>query len=202
MPLTRQQKKDLNIIDLEAYTIASEETIDAKLEAFENRMEDKMRSLFTKFSIGRPSSPRKSQHGETLDRQDDPQEHGHITSREMLFSGLVGLSTPMEDSLGSDSTKDYWTTSNQPISTTSMGNLQIFVKPPQYKNTKRTGDSGRSKDATTVHSYGDDFLYAYSRITFEPRGMKDKGRSQTSHVEAYSPLCCHPSPCTKKIDEG
>ncbi|RWW83175.1 hypothetical protein BHE74_00008329 [Ensete ventricosum] len=38
MPLTRQQKKDLNIIDLEAYTMASEEAIDAKLEAFGNRM--------------------------------------------------------------------------------------------------------------------------------------------------------------------
>ncbi|RRT64020.1 hypothetical protein B296_00010059 [Ensete ventricosum] len=31
-------------------------------------------------SIGRPSSPRKSQHGETSDRHDDPQEHDHITS--------------------------------------------------------------------------------------------------------------------------
>ncbi|RRT72936.1 hypothetical protein B296_00007788 [Ensete ventricosum] len=58
----------------------SEETIDAKLEAFRNRMEKKMRSLFTEFSIGRLSNPRKSQHGETSDRRDDPQEHGHITS--------------------------------------------------------------------------------------------------------------------------
>ncbi|RWW11055.1 hypothetical protein GW17_00025357, partial [Ensete ventricosum] len=30
--------------------------------------------------MGRPSSPRKSHHGETSDRRDDPQEHGHITS--------------------------------------------------------------------------------------------------------------------------
>ncbi|RZR95472.1 hypothetical protein BHM03_00024329 [Ensete ventricosum] len=59
--------------------MASEEAIDAKLEAFENRMEEKMRSLFVEFSIGRLSSPRKSQHGETSDRQDDPHEHGHIT---------------------------------------------------------------------------------------------------------------------------
>ncbi|RRT37876.1 hypothetical protein B296_00041220 [Ensete ventricosum] len=43
-------------------------------------MEEKMRSLFAEFSIGRPSSPRKSQHGETSDRRDDPQEYGHITS--------------------------------------------------------------------------------------------------------------------------
>ncbi|RRT34853.1 hypothetical protein B296_00037848 [Ensete ventricosum] len=118
-------------------------------------MEEKMRSLFAEFNIGRLSNPRKSQHGETSDRQDDPQEHGHITSdlnnpcirltsldgkketrsggsrarsgifgstepstphgwrllpstsREMLFSGLIGLSTLMEDSLGSDLRKDY-----------------------------------------------------------------------------------------------
>ncbi|RZR74994.1 hypothetical protein BHM03_00047334 [Ensete ventricosum] len=43
-------------------------------------MEEKIRSLFTEFSIGRPSSPRKPQHGETSNRRDDPQEHGHITS--------------------------------------------------------------------------------------------------------------------------
>ncbi|RRT42115.1 hypothetical protein B296_00011238 [Ensete ventricosum] len=80
MPLTRQQKENLNIIDLEVYTMASEEAIDAKLEAFGNRMEEKMRSLFAEFSIGRLSNLRKSQRGETSDRQDDPQKHGHITS--------------------------------------------------------------------------------------------------------------------------
>ncbi|RZR98523.1 hypothetical protein BHM03_00027883 [Ensete ventricosum] len=80
MPLTRQQKKDLNITDLEAYTMASEEAIDTKFEAFGNRMEEKIRSLFAEFNIDRLSNPRKSQHGETSDRRDDPQEHGHITS--------------------------------------------------------------------------------------------------------------------------
>ncbi|RWV77982.1 hypothetical protein BHE74_00057750 [Ensete ventricosum] len=80
MPLTRQQKKDINITDIEAYTMASEEAIDTKLEAFGNRMEEKMRSLFAKFSISRLSNPRKSQHGETSYQRDDPQEHGHITS--------------------------------------------------------------------------------------------------------------------------
>ncbi|RWW53246.1 hypothetical protein BHE74_00040276 [Ensete ventricosum] len=80
MPLTRQQKKDLNIIDLEAYTMASEEAIDAKLEAFGNRIEEKMQSLFAEFSIGRLSNLRKSQYGETLDQRYNPQEHGHITT--------------------------------------------------------------------------------------------------------------------------
>ncbi|RWW69358.1 hypothetical protein BHE74_00023042 [Ensete ventricosum] len=42
MPVIGQQKKDFNIIDPDAYTIVSEEAIDAKLEAFENRMEEKM----------------------------------------------------------------------------------------------------------------------------------------------------------------
>ncbi|RWW68757.1 hypothetical protein BHE74_00023688 [Ensete ventricosum] len=60
--------------------MASKEANDAKLEAFGNRMEEKMRSLFVEFSIGRLSNPRKSQHGETSDRRDDPQEHGHVTS--------------------------------------------------------------------------------------------------------------------------
>ncbi|RZS08280.1 hypothetical protein BHM03_00039220 [Ensete ventricosum] len=80
MPLTWQQQKDLNITDLEAYTMASEETINAKFEAFESRMEEKMRSLFADFSIGQPTSPRKSQQGETSDWRDNPQEHGHIIS--------------------------------------------------------------------------------------------------------------------------
>ncbi|RWV81832.1 hypothetical protein GW17_00056716 [Ensete ventricosum] len=80
MPLIRQQKKDLNITDLEAYTMASEEALDAKLEAFGNRTKEKMRSLFAKFSFGRLSNPRKSQHRETSDWRDDPQEYGHITS--------------------------------------------------------------------------------------------------------------------------
>ncbi|RWW68937.1 hypothetical protein BHE74_00023502 [Ensete ventricosum] len=79
MPLTRQKKKDLNITDLEAYTIASEEAIDAKLEAFENRMKEKIRSLFAECSIGRSSNPRKLQHRDTSDRRDDLKD-GHITS--------------------------------------------------------------------------------------------------------------------------
>ncbi|RWV77573.1 hypothetical protein GW17_00061574, partial [Ensete ventricosum] len=62
------KKKDLNITNLEAYTMASEEAIDTKLEAFGNRMEEKMRSLFVEFSIGRLSNSRKSQHEETSNR--------------------------------------------------------------------------------------------------------------------------------------
>ncbi|RZR94080.1 hypothetical protein BHM03_00022700 [Ensete ventricosum] len=60
--------------------MASEEAIDEKLEAFGNCMEEKMRSLFAKFRIGRLSNPRKSQHEETSDRRDDPKKYGHITS--------------------------------------------------------------------------------------------------------------------------
>ncbi|RWW49599.1 hypothetical protein BHE74_00044208, partial [Ensete ventricosum] len=146
---------DLNITDLEAYTKASEEAINTKFEAFESRMEEKMRFLLAEFNIGRPSIPRKSHHGETSDRRDDPQEHGHITSDpnnpcmkvdfprweegdpigwisrveryfrfyrtadatrvEIAAIHLEGdaiqwfnwLNTPIEDSLGSGSRKDY-----------------------------------------------------------------------------------------------
>ncbi|RZR91731.1 hypothetical protein BHM03_00019908 [Ensete ventricosum] len=59
----------------------------------------------------------------------------------------------------------------------------------------------RSKGATTVHSYGDDFLRAYPGRIIEPRGTKDKGRSPTSHAKACCPLYCYPSPYTKKVDK-
>ncbi|RWV90030.1 hypothetical protein GW17_00047796 [Ensete ventricosum] len=58
--------------------MASEETINAKFEVSKSCMEEKMRSLFAEFNIGRPPNPKKSQQGETLDRRDNPQEHGHI----------------------------------------------------------------------------------------------------------------------------
>ncbi|RZR82692.1 hypothetical protein BHM03_00009169 [Ensete ventricosum] len=76
MPLTQQQKKDRNIIDLETYAMASEEAIDAKLEAFEMRIEDIIRTLFVEFSLGRPPSPRRSQQGVSLDRKEEFQERG------------------------------------------------------------------------------------------------------------------------------
>ncbi|RRT52839.1 hypothetical protein B296_00020851 [Ensete ventricosum] len=78
MPLTRQQKKDLNITNLKAYTMASEEVINTKFEVVESCMEEKMRGLFAEFSMGQPPSPKKSQEGEILDQRDDPQEHGYI----------------------------------------------------------------------------------------------------------------------------
>ncbi|RRT33554.1 hypothetical protein B296_00041799 [Ensete ventricosum] len=59
----------------------------------------------------------------------------------------------------------------------------------------------RSKGATTVQSYGGDFLRAYPGRTIEPRGTKDKDRSPTSNAEAYYPLYCHPSSYTKKVDK-
>ncbi|RWV81580.1 hypothetical protein GW17_00056982 [Ensete ventricosum] len=43
---------------MESYAMASEELIDAKLEAFEMRMKDKLCALFAEFSLGWPSSPR------------------------------------------------------------------------------------------------------------------------------------------------
>ncbi|RRT64912.1 hypothetical protein B296_00041476 [Ensete ventricosum] len=80
MPLIPQQKKNRNITDLESYAMASEELIDAKLEAFEMRMKDKLYALFAEFSLGWPSSPRRSQQGESLDHKEDSQEKGESTT--------------------------------------------------------------------------------------------------------------------------
>ena len=66
MPLTQQQKRDLNIIDLGPYTMASKEAINAKFKALEARMEDKIRTLFTELRLGWPLSPKKSHQGESF----------------------------------------------------------------------------------------------------------------------------------------
>ncbi|RWW55396.1 hypothetical protein BHE74_00037972 [Ensete ventricosum] len=78
MPLTRQQK-DLNITDLESSAMTSEELIDEMLEAFKTRKEDKF-GLLAEFNLGRPSSPRRSQHGESSDRKQNASKRGeHAT---------------------------------------------------------------------------------------------------------------------------
>ncbi|RWV77372.1 hypothetical protein GW17_00061809, partial [Ensete ventricosum] len=51
----------------------------------------------------------------------------------------------------------------------------------------------------TVHSYGGDFLRVYLGRTIEPRGMKDKGRSPTSHAKAYCPSTAIEAPALKKL---
>ncbi|RZR83489.1 hypothetical protein BHM03_00010098 [Ensete ventricosum] len=56
--------------------MASEELIDAKLEAFETRMEDKLSALLAEFSLGRPPSLRRSHQGESSDRRENSQEKG------------------------------------------------------------------------------------------------------------------------------
>lgn len=66
MPLTQQQKRDLNITDLKTYTMVSKEAINAKFEALEVRMEDKIQMLFTELRLGRPLSPKKSHQGESF----------------------------------------------------------------------------------------------------------------------------------------
>ncbi|RZS17961.1 hypothetical protein BHM03_00050166 [Ensete ventricosum] len=68
MPLTRQQEKDLDITDLESYAMTSIDLIDAKLEAFESRIEDKLHALFAEFRISRSPCPTKSQQEELRDR--------------------------------------------------------------------------------------------------------------------------------------
>ncbi|RRT81205.1 hypothetical protein B296_00009341 [Ensete ventricosum] len=62
-------EKDLIITDMETYAIASEESINAKLE-------DRIRALFAEFNLGRPLSPRRSQQGESSYYKYDFQEKG------------------------------------------------------------------------------------------------------------------------------
>ncbi|RWW62603.1 hypothetical protein BHE74_00030271 [Ensete ventricosum] len=54
--------------------MASEDLIDAKLKAFESRLEDKLRALFAEFKVGRSPSLTKSQQGEGLDHKKRPPE--------------------------------------------------------------------------------------------------------------------------------
>ncbi|RRT76888.1 hypothetical protein B296_00010864 [Ensete ventricosum] len=75
MPFTRQQKKDRNISDLETYAMASEDLIDAKLQAFETCMENKLRALLVEFRLGQSLSPTRSQQGESPDRPPREEEH-------------------------------------------------------------------------------------------------------------------------------
>ncbi|KAJ8492179.1 hypothetical protein OPV22_013900 [Ensete ventricosum] len=76
MPLTRKQKKDLNITDLETYAMASEEAINAKFEAFQTRMEDRIHALVVELNLGQPQSLRRSQQGESSYHKEDFQEKG------------------------------------------------------------------------------------------------------------------------------
>ncbi|RWW56043.1 hypothetical protein BHE74_00037267 [Ensete ventricosum] len=76
MPLARQQK-DLNIISLQSYMIASDDAIDVKLETFEAHIEDKLRALFEEFRLGRSESPKRSQCEESSDRKKNQSEKGN-----------------------------------------------------------------------------------------------------------------------------
>ncbi|RWW14782.1 hypothetical protein GW17_00021420 [Ensete ventricosum] len=80
MPLTRQHKKYRNISDMEIYAMASEDLIDAKLEAFETRMENKLYALFTEFRLGLSPSSTRSQQGESQDcKEKPPEKEEHMT---------------------------------------------------------------------------------------------------------------------------
>ncbi|RWW10673.1 hypothetical protein GW17_00025773 [Ensete ventricosum] len=76
MSLTHQQKKDLNITNLQSYAMTSDNALDAKLEAFEAHMVDKLRALFQEFRLGRSESPKRSQHEESSDYKENQPEKG------------------------------------------------------------------------------------------------------------------------------
>ncbi|RWW64193.1 hypothetical protein BHE74_00028584 [Ensete ventricosum] len=192
-------------------------------------MEEKMRSLFAEFSTRRPSSRRKSQHGETLDQRDDPQECGYITSD--LNNPCMKVDFPRweeGDLIGCISCAEHYFQFYRTAIATRVEIAAIHLEGdaiqwfnwfehthgglPRQRFKEGLLNCFRPTDfdnidgqlakirAATVHSYGGDFLRAYPGRTIEPRGTKDKGHSPTSHVEAYLPLYYHPSPRTKKVD--
>ncbi|RZR77668.1 hypothetical protein BHM03_00002791 [Ensete ventricosum] len=65
MPLTRQQKKELNIIDLQSYIMTTDDAFDARFKIFEARMEDRFQELLCEIRRSRSESPKKTQHGES-----------------------------------------------------------------------------------------------------------------------------------------
>ncbi|RZR82137.1 hypothetical protein BHM03_00008492 [Ensete ventricosum] len=83
MLLTRQQKKNLNITDLQSYAMASDNAIDVKLEAFEARMEDITHTL-QRIKIGRSESPKRSQCEESSDHKENQLEKG-VQAQDSMF---------------------------------------------------------------------------------------------------------------------
>ncbi|RWW21340.1 hypothetical protein GW17_00014514 [Ensete ventricosum] len=80
MPLTRQQKKGLNIINLQSYTMNTDDALDAKFKAFEARMEDRFQELLHEIRRNRSESPNKAQHGESSKgSQSEKYDHGQNT---------------------------------------------------------------------------------------------------------------------------
>ena len=65
--------------------MASKEAINAKFEALEARMEDKIRTLFAELRLGRPLSPKKSYQGESFAKSHQAQRDD--------FQGRVGSMT-------------------------------------------------------------------------------------------------------------
>ncbi|RRT54980.1 hypothetical protein B296_00023132 [Ensete ventricosum] len=80
--MSAPQKKDLNITDLEAYTMTSEEAIKVKFETFESHMEEKMRSLFAEFSIWADHLARRNHNKEKL-------QIGETILKSMATSSLI-----------------------------------------------------------------------------------------------------------------
>ncbi|RZS03691.1 hypothetical protein BHM03_00033897 [Ensete ventricosum] len=61
---------------MKSYTMALVDLVSVKLEAFETRMEDKLRPLFVELRLDRSPSSRRSQYSESLDRKENPSERG------------------------------------------------------------------------------------------------------------------------------
>ncbi|RWW02960.1 hypothetical protein GW17_00033926 [Ensete ventricosum] len=150
---------------------------------------------FHRIQYRRPLSPKKSQQGETSDRRDDPQEHGHIISNPNTSRMKVDFPRWEEgDSIGWITRAERYFRFSQTVDATRVEIATIHLEGDAiqwfnwYEHTHGARYSRRSKDAITIHSYGGDLLRENPRRTIKPRSTKDKGRSPISHAEALNPL--------------
>ncbi|RZS10465.1 hypothetical protein BHM03_00041730 [Ensete ventricosum] len=159
MPLTRQQKKSLNITDLEAYTMATEEAIDAKFEDFETRMEEKICTIFAELSISRPLSPRNSQQGETSNRREELQERGGTTTDP--YNPRMRVDFPRREE-------------RDPISWISKGR-RLVIEPVEVEDIKLPEESLKSEEVTEEEPQPADFTVHALAGYSNPQTMKVGG---------------------------
>ncbi|RRT36026.1 hypothetical protein B296_00031329 [Ensete ventricosum] len=76
---------------------------------------------------------------------------------------------------------------------------RVAMSPPWMSAWLSTWHGPKSKGATTIHTYGGDFLHAYPGRTIEPRGMKDKGSSRPAMPRPTAPSTAIQAPALKKL---
>ncbi|RRT45476.1 hypothetical protein B296_00016389 [Ensete ventricosum] len=176
--------------------MASEESINAKFEAFKNRIDEKIQSLFADFNMGRLPSPMKSQQGETSNQKDDSQERGCTITDPCNPRMKVDFPRWEGDPIRWISCAEYYFRFYRTANATMRRLL-----PSTSKEMLFTGDLRRSKGATTIHSYGDDLLHENPRGITEPRRTMVTSRSAMPQPSGPSTTIRAPTPKTLTRDE-